>query len=271
MFKSKHSTRSGEFVEVNSVNLSYPVPNISMRGKEKLKKLSNVDKLPGSKKFGAIETNRNTNIQALRDVSFNMPAGSTTALIGLNGSGKSSLLKVMGGILSPTEGTVEMSDLPTGIFSLKQGLRMEASGYRNILLRAIVMGKTDAEVKERMPLITKFSELDHYLEMPLSAYSSGMIMRLVFSVMVAFQPKILLMDEWIGAADEDFREKVSEWLVNFCESNGILLLASHTVSLLRKTCQNGIVLHQGAVACNDDLEVAIKAYRALRAKHSSEK
>jgi ABC-type polysaccharide/polyol phosphate transport system ATPase subunit len=196
-------------------------------------------------------------VRALDDVSFELAEGDRLALIGHNGSGKSTLLRVLAGIYHPNQGSVASAQPVSGIFNMSHGFRPEATGYRNIVLKGLVAGKTKREIDAALPAIAEFTGLGPYLDMPLQAYSQGMAMRLAFAVTTHFSNQILVMDEWIGAGDAQFSEKIVERMNGFVDSATILVVASHSVSLLRRLATKALWLEHGRIhrfgAANDVL------------------
>jgi ABC-type polysaccharide/polyol phosphate transport system ATPase subunit len=229
---------------------------------------------------GTIEAHgRHKFVRAIDDVSLDLRQGDRLAIIGHNGSGKSTLLKVLAGIYYPQRGVVESDRPVTGIFNISMGFRQEASGYRNIMLKGLIAGKSRAEIERAIPEIADFTELGPYLHMPIRTYSQGMAMRLAFSIATAFSSDILLMDEWIGAGDARFSEKIVRRMTGFVDSAQILVLASHSSLLLRRIANRAIWLESGRIreagSVNDILdryESEAKANaRAMRARQNLRK
>jgi ABC-type polysaccharide/polyol phosphate transport system ATPase subunit len=212
---------------------------------------------------GVLQTGgRHHYVRALDDVSIDLRHGDRLAVIGHNGSGKSTLLKVLAGIYPPQAGRVESDRPVSGMFNISLGFRSEATGYRNIMLKGLIAGKTRAEIEAAIPEIAAFTELGPYLDMPLRTYSSGMAMRLAFSVATAFSSDILLMDEWIGAGDAQFREKIVKRMTGFVESAHILVLASHSAQLLRRVANRAIWLEAGRIREEGPVDELVDRYEA---------
>lgn len=204
-------------------------------------------------------------LRALDQVSLDLRDGDRLALVGHNGSGKSTLLRVLAGIYAPDSGTVA-SDAPvSGIFNIHLGFRQEATGYRNIVLKGLVAGKSRAEIDRALPSIAEFAGLGPYLDMPLHTYSQGMAMRLAFAITTAFANEILVMDEWIGAGDAQFREKIVERMNGFVDSARIIVLASHSTDLLRRVANKALWLVHGQVHQSGDAHSVLDAYELATA------
>lgn len=186
-------------------------------------------------------------IVALSDISLHIKTGSRVGLIGRNGSGKSTLLRTIAGVYPPTHGRIEVHGAIAGLFSVGLGMRPEASGYRNIELAGLLAGFSKQEVAEKLPAIAEFTELGEYLHMPVRTYSNGMAMRLKFACGTAFNPDILLMDEWLGAGDPEFRKKAQRRMAELVERAGILLLASHSHKQIRNNCERAVWLDRGVM------------------------
>ncbi len=196
-------------------------------------------------------------VAALQDVSFSLTAGDRLALVGANGSGKTTLLKVLHGIFRPTEGTVNVEGRTDALFNVGLGFRQEATGRRNIELRGLINGWNEEEIAERMDEIIAYSELGDFIDMPYKMYSQGMAARLAFAAATAFEPEILLMDEWIGAGDPAFQEKARARLSKLIEHAGIVVIASHNHAILRNICDKGLVLDRGRLVYFGELEAAL--------------
>ena len=186
-------------------------------------------------------------VKALDDVSFSLKAGDRLGLVGRNGAGKTTILKVLYGIYKPTHGRVTINGQVDALFNINIGFRREATGRRNIELRGLINGWTEQQIAARMDEIIAFSELAEFIDMPFKTYSQGMGARLAFAVATALQPEILLMDEWIGAGDQDFQDKARARMNELAEKAGIIVLASHNHGLLKQSCNKILELEGGRV------------------------
>ncbi|TPJ68414.1 ABC transporter ATP-binding protein [Mesorhizobium sp. B2-7-1] len=186
-------------------------------------------------------------VQALDGVSFELKAGDRLGLVGPNGAGKTTLLKVLYGIYEPSEGNITIDGKVDALFNINIGFRPEATGRRNIVLRGLISGWTEAEIEEKMEEIIAFSELGDFIDLPFKAYSQGMAARLAFAASTALEPEILLMDEWISAGDASFQEKAKRRMDELAEKAGIIVLASHDQSLIERVCTKTLTLRHGRV------------------------
>jgi len=184
-------------------------------------------------------------VLALDGLDITLKAGDRFGILGSNGSGKSTLLRVLGGIYRPSSGTLDVEGRVTGMFNLNLGVSKEATGYENIILKGLMLGLSRAEIKEHAAEIAEFSELGEYINMPVHTYSSGMVMRLMFSTATSFKPEILLLDEWIATGDVRFREKVDKRLNDLIESALIVIIASHNRNRVSKWANTVIELEAG--------------------------
>jgi len=184
-------------------------------------------------------------VAALRDISIELRNGDRIGLIGPNGAGKTTLLRVMAGILPPTEGKVRVEGRVSSLLSIRLGVNGELTGYENIYARARVMGHTESEIAAHLEEIIEFSELGEFLQLPVKIYSAGMALRLMFAIATAFEPDILILDEWLSAGDESFREKASLRLNSLIDRTEIVVFASHSIPMLKQVCNKGIVLDHG--------------------------
>jgi len=171
--------------------------------------------------------------------------GSRLGILGGNGSGKSTLLRVLGGMYEPTSGTLDVAGRVTGLFNLNLGVSKESTGYENIILKGLMLGFSREKIREHAAEIAEFSELGEYINMPVHTYSSGMVMRLMFSTATSFQPEILLLDEWIGTGDRNFRAKVDKRLDDLLESALIVIIASHNRNRMKNWANTYIDLKSG--------------------------
>jgi len=201
-----------------------------------------------------VRSGRHSDVQALDGVSFSLKAGDRLGLVGSNGAGKTTLLKVLYGIYEPSSGVLDVDGKIDALFNINLGFRAGATGRRNIELRGLINGWSKQEIADRMEPIIEFSELGDFIDMPLKTYSQGMAARLAFSIATSLDPQILLMDEWIGAGDPAFQEKARQRMEGMAKKAGIIVLASHNHSLIKRTCNKILELRAGKINkfCNID-------------------
>ncbi len=199
-------------------------------------------------------------VRALSGVSFDLESGGRLAIIGENGSGKTTLLQVLAEIYTPDAGEVVIEGRTTSVVNINLGMSLEASGHNNITLRGLAAGRSRREIEEHRADIVAFSELGEFLDLPVQTYSAGMRMRLNFAIATAFQPEILILDEWLSAGDAAFRKKATARMQSFVEQAGILILASHSRQLMEATCDRAIWLDHGVVRAEGDVKEIADAY-----------
>ena len=186
-------------------------------------------------------------IRALDKVSFELAEGDRVALIGHNGSGKSTLLRVLAGAYEPVSGSIRVEGSVASMLSITLGLDMEATGYENIFMRAALMGLSQARTRDLVDDICDFAELGDYIQMPMRTYSSGMLMRLAFAISTSVSSDILLMDEWLSVGDANFSEKAGRRLKSRVDDAKIMVLASHDMGLVQRSCNRFITLEHGLI------------------------
>lgn len=199
-------------------------------------------------------------VTILEGVSFTIRPGERLGLIGANGAGKSTLMRLLAGIYYPTEGSLIVNGTAKGLFDISLGMNQEATGLENIYMRGLQMGLSLRAIRERVPQILEFSGLEEAIENPLNTYSTGMRMRLAFSISTMVEPDILLLDEWVGAGDARFRDKVKARMDGLVEKSRGLVLATHNKALMKKLCTHGLVLCKGKVAFYGGLDDAQRFY-----------
>lgn len=192
-----------------------------------------------------------TVIQALRDVSLDLRDGDHLGVMGHNGAGKSTLLRTLAGAYPPTRGTYAREGRIASLIDPMLGIEFDATGYENITLRGLMMGLRSGEIKQLTPDIAEFSGLGDYLDMPVRTYSTGMMMRLGFSIATAVRADILLMDEWLSVGDAEFQHQAEERLRYIVNNTGILVLASHSAQLLARECSQIVELSHGVLGTCD--------------------
>jgi ABC-type polysaccharide/polyol phosphate transport system ATPase subunit len=201
-------------------------------------------------------------ITALKDISFRLNKGDVVALIGDNGAGKSTLLKVLSGLLKPDSGFIEYVGQLSSILDIGSGFHPDLTGTDNVFMSGRLMGLSDREIKYVLPDIVEFSELAEHMETPLKYYSSGMFLRLAFSVSTSFQSDILLLDEVMGVGDLHFLEKSKERIKRIVKSGSTVVMASHNIDLLSNMCTHGLWLSNGEMRAFGEIEEVIDAYLA---------
>lgn len=192
-----------------------------------------------------------TVVQALRDISLDLREGDRLGIMGHNGAGKSTLLRVIAGVYPPTRGSIRLAGKVASLIDPGLGIEMEATGYENIRIRGLIAGMRLATIREITPRIAEFSGLGDYLSMPVRTYSSGMVMRLAFSITTAIRADILIMDEWLSVGDAEFRAQAEERLQEVVANTGILVLASHSPALIQRECNRRIELSHGVVTADE--------------------
>lgn len=201
--------------------------------------------------------------QALDEVSFRVPDGKTLGIIGPNGAGKSTLLKILMGILLPDTGTVESSGRITGLLELGTGFNFEMTGLENIAMNGLLLGMSREEIRQRRDAIVAFSELDTFIGEPLKTYSSGMVMRLAFSIAIHASPSCFVVDEALAVGDAHFSQKCMTAIRSFRAGGGSILFVSHDLNAVKMLCDQAVLLHRGRVAASGDPESVVNAYNHL--------
>lgn len=214
--------------------------------------------IPGSKKFNSF--GEDGTVHALRDLSFHFEDGERVAVIGHNGAGKSSLLKMLAGIYPPTSGELKVEGRISSMFELTTGFEMESNGWDNIYLRGLMLGETPQGIRRKMKEIAEFSELGDFLNMPVKYYSSGMFLRLAFSVSTAIEPDILLLDEVVAAGDAAFIEKATRRMHDMIDTAKIMVYVTHSMSQAIDMCNRCLWLERGTLMMDGTPENVTRAY-----------
>jgi ABC-type polysaccharide/polyol phosphate transport system ATPase subunit len=197
---------------------------------------------------------------ALTDVSFTVPAGTTYGVIGRNGSGKSTALKLVAGITKPTSGTVRVNGRISALIELGAGFHPEISGRENVFINGIMLGLTKRDIERRFDEIVDFAELRDFIDAPVKTYSSGMYMRLGFAVAIHVDPDVLLVDEVLAVGDEGFTHKCLDKFAEFRRHGKTILLVTHSLSLVERFCDEAVWLDGGRVRGDGDPRRVIDAY-----------
>ncbi len=205
---------------------------------------------------------------ALRGVSLEVSPSETLGLIGHNGSGKSTLLKCIAGILPPTSGKVLVGGTVASLIELGAGFHPELTGRENVMLNGAMFGLTRKQIRTKFDSVVAFAEVERVIDQPIRAYSSGMYVRLAFSLAIHVEPKILLIDEVLAVGDESFQRKCVG-KVKELRGNGVtILFVSHDMGLVNEVCQRSILLSEGTIAADGETSAVVERY--LEAEHAGE-
>lgn len=249
------------YICLRHVAVSFPVYDVSSRSLKK-RILSSAT---GGRIMEDVE-GRIPVVQALDDLNLTLEHGTKVGLVGHNGAGKTTLLRVMAGIYEPNEGIVEVAGQVAPMFDQSLGMDPESSGFENIVLRGLCLGMTKREIIARTEDIAKFTELGDFLNLPIRTYSDGMRTRLAFAISTAIRPDILLLDEGIAAGDAAFLAKANKRLEAFTEQASIIVLASHSNSLISRMCTSAILMEHGRLIAQGATEEILDIYAENKAK-----
>lgn len=239
---------NNKIIEVNGVTMRFHMNN---------------DKILSLKEFvttalrGKLHFNEFT---ALDGVSFDVERGETVGLIGHNGAGKSTMLKVISGILKPTQGTVTVRGNVAPMLELGSGFDLDLTGHENIFLNGAILGYSEAYLKEKYDEIVEFSELGEFIGVPLRNYSSGMLARLAFSVATVVKPEILIVDEILSVGDAEFQEKSRARMMELMSGGTTVLFVSHNLEQIREMCSRVVWLEHGHVKMTGPAEEVCQLY-----------
>ena len=201
--------------------------------------------------------------QAIQDVDFKLEDGQVLGVIGRNGAGKSTLLKLVMGVILPDQGRITLGGRVTGLLELGTGFNSELSGYDNIAFNAALLGMTPSEVAQQRQAIIDFSELGPAIRHPVRTYSSGMTMRLAFSIAIHANPSCLVVDEALAVGDAHFQHKCMRRIKDFRDSGGAILFVSHDMNAVKVLCDRTIVLEEGCVVFSGSPDEAVNYYNRL--------
>ncbi len=200
--------------------------------------------------------------RALDDVSFTVAEGESVAVLGLNGSGKSTTLKLISGVLEPDRGRVLTRGRVAGLIEVGAGFHPSLTGRENVYLNAAILGMSEKETKERFDDIVAFSEIGEFIDQEVKHYSSGMFTRLAFSVAIHVELDILLVDEVLSVGDAPFRKKCIQRIKELTESGVTMLVVSHSASMVKQLCTRGIVISKGRVVFDGPIDQAVEFLEA---------
>lgn len=198
---------------------------------------------------------------ALDDVNVKVGVGESVALLGYNGSGKSTLLKLISGVMSTDSGSIKTRGKVAGLIEVGAGFHPDLTGRENVFLNGVLLGMTEKETADRFDEIVEFSEIGKFIDTEVKFYSSGMFLRLAFSVAVHTRPDVFLIDEILSVGDEPFQKKCLARIQELKESGCTLVVVSHDLDMVSKVCDRGIVLRQGRKIEDGPITEAVRLLR----------
>ena len=199
---------------------------------------------------------------ALKDVSLTVRTGESVALLGLNGSGKSTLLKHISGVMLPDSGTVRTRGRVAGLIEVGAGFHPDLSGRDNVYLNGAILGMTEQQVNDRFDAIVEFAEIGQFIDTEVKFYSSGMYLRLAFSVAVHTDPEVFLIDEILAVGDEPFQRKCISKIQELARNGKTLVVVSHDLDLVSRICERGVLLEHGNLMFDGPIDQAVALLRA---------
>ncbi len=246
-FNEKMIKNNREIIKVKNVSKTYKLY------KSERQRLLSVFKRNG----GYIKKN------AINDISFSVEKGESVAIFGRNGAGKSTLLKLITGVTYPTSGVIRVNGRVSAMLELTAGFNAEMTGRNNIYFRGELLGATREEIRNAEKDIIEFASLGDYIDQPVRTYSSGMKARLGFAVNVNIKPEILIVDEALSVGDEKFRRKCNDKINELVSDGATFLFVTHSTASARKFCKRGIVLKNGKIVCDDEIDKAVDYYATM--------
>lgn len=241
-------------IKINDVSLTFSLP--TPEGRNLKNSAINFVSL------GKLSKGENGRIQvsALNSISLEFEAGDRVGVIGANGAGKTTFLRLVSGVYPPTSGSIASHGSLIPLIDIQLGLNLEASGRKNIYLRGALLGFSTKQIKTLEAEIIEFSGLGDFIDFPMRTYSSGMQMRLAFAISTAVSPDILVMDEWLSVGDEAFQSRAEQRMQEIVDRTQILILASHSQSLIKKVCNKAMLLENGELVAYGGVEDVLSSY-----------
>ncbi len=205
---------------------------------------------------------------ALKDVSFDVERGEVIGIIGRNGAGKSTMLKILSRITHPTEGQARIRGRVGSLLEVGTGFHPELTGRENIFLNGAILGMRKAEISRKFDEIVSFAEVEKFIDMPVKHYSSGMYVRLAFGVAVHLEPEVLIVDEVLAVGDAQFQKKCFDKMKSIGHGGRTILFVSHNMSAIRNICQRGLILEEGALVGHGEINSVVDKYLARTNRES---
>jgi len=238
-------------IDIENVSLTIPIyniGNISFR-----KRLMNI--FFKEKNFDNVK-----NVNILSNINLQIKQGDRVSVLGKNGSGKTTLLRLLAGIYKPTTGKIKILKKTTPLLDISLGFDSEATGYENIYFRSYMLGMKKKEIESKINSIIEFSELQNQIHDPIRTYSTGMYLRLAFSVCMFVNPEVLILDEWISVGDKKFVTKANEKLEELVDKSSSFIIATHSESQALKYTNRSLLISRGQIIFDGHPEEAIKIY-----------
>ena len=246
-------------IDLHQASVQFPIYNARSRSLK-----STIARHAVGATIGSRTKNDIVVVNALKNITLTLNPGDRVGIIGHNGAGKTTLLRVFSGAYVPTSGSAEVVGEVSALTDISMGMDPEASGYENIIMRAILLGMNYQQARALAPEVEQFTELGEYLDLPVRTYSTGMMLRLAFAVATSIEPEILIMDELIAVGDASFMEKATQRIDTLIAKANIFVLASHDEETLKRFCNRAIWLNRGELALDGSLECVLAAYNKAR-------
>lgn len=211
-----------------------------------------------------LRENLTNKFQALNGINFELPKGQSLGILGANGSGKSTLLKIIAGVTKPSDGRITINGTVAPLIELGAGFHPELTGRENVYLNGSILGKRKKDMDKLFKGIVDFADLWEFIDQPVKHYSSGMYMRLAFSVAVSETPDILLVDEILSVGDISFQKKCLQRIREFKKSGSTLVMVSHSLEQIKNYCDTGLTLSAGKQIFFGDIDSAIAKYNSIQ-------
>jgi ABC-2 type transport system ATP-binding protein len=203
------------------------------------------------------------NFEALKGISFTIADGEVVGIVGRNGSGKSTILKIMAGVYRPTAGLVKVSGKVAALIELGAGFHAELTGRENIIINGLLLGLSKREIRQREEQIVDFAELGEFIDSPIKQYSSGMYMRLAFAIAMEVDPDILLIDEILAVGDAAFQQKCMARIDDFRRHGKSIVFVSHSAGDVRTICERALLIHEGMLIEDGPVDQVLARYEGI--------
>lgn len=243
-------------IDIRNVSVEFPIYNISSRSfKKQFLRLATGGSI-------SRDANKHIVVKSLNDISISLRHGDRVGLIGHNGAGKSSLLKLISSIYEPTIGNIKVDGAVSSLLNITHGIEAEFTGSENIYIRGTILGLSKKEIDSKAQEIAELTGLGDYLAMPVRTYSSGMMVRLAFAISTSINPDILLIDEIFGAGDANFMQQARNKMISLLNQSSIVVLATHANNLIEEFCNKCILLEGGKIKYIGDVATGLLLYRS---------